>query len=284
MTFVTLKEVLPQAVANQYAVGHFNINGLPWVKSILQAAQEERSPVIIASSDRMVDYLGGFQTIVNMVHSVADEFAIDVPVVLHLDHGQSVARCKAAIDAGYNSVMYDGSHDLIDKNIEDTKEVVDYARKFGVSVEAEIGTVGGNEDGLISGIQYADLQESVRLVKETGIDALAAALGSVHGQYVDEPKLGFEEMDQIFAATKIPLVLHGASGIPLHQLQLAIQKGHGKININTEMNLAWISALKETFQKLPDSHEPREILTVGDQAIKQVVVNKMREFGSANRV
>lgn len=280
MTFVTLNDILPQALQEHYAVGHFNINGLPWVKSILATAEEQKSPLIIASSDRLVDYLGGFQNISDMVHDVAAQQNISVPVVLHLDHGQTIERCFAAIDAGYTSVMYDGSHSPIEENIRDTKKVVDYAHNKGVSVEAEIGTVGGNEDGLVSGIQYADFHESVRLVEESGVDALAAALGSVHGKYVGEPKLGFKEMDAIANAIDIPLVLHGASGIPEDQIQKAIQKGHAKININTELNIAWIAALKESLVELPECHEPRLLLEKGEEAIKAVVRSKMIEFGS----
>lgn len=283
MKFVTLNDVLPKAVKEHYAVGHFNINGIPWVKAILSAAQEANSPLIIASSDRMVDFLGGFKTIADLVNDIADEQNITVPVVLHLDHGQTVDRCLAALDAGYSSVMYDGSHDSLEKNISETKRVVNYAHKLGATVEAEIGTVGGNEDGLISGIQYADLNESVQLVEQSGVDALAAALGSVHGRYVGEPKLGFKEMEAIANAIDVPLVLHGASGIPLDQVKKAINKGHAKININTEMNLAWIEALKESIEKYPDSHEPRQLIEAGEIAIKKVVIEKMHDFGSINK-
>lgn len=283
MKFVTLNEVLPKAQKEGYAVGHFNINGIPWVKAILSAAEEEQSPVIIASSDRMVDFLGGFKAIADLVSNIGDELGITVPVVMHLDHGQSISRCFSAIDAGYSSVMYDGSHDPIDKNIADTKCVVQHAHKNGVSVEAEIGTVGGNEDGLVSGINYADFHESVRLVEESGVDALAAALGSVHGKYVGEPKLGFKEMDAIAAAINVPLVLHGASGIPLDQLKKAITKGHAKVNINTEMNVAWIEAVRKSMTQFPESHEPKQLIEPGEKAIVQVVKTKMAEFGSVGK-
>lgn len=283
MKFVTLNDVLPTALKEGYAVGHFNLNGIPWVKAILTAAEEAKSPVIIASSDRMVDFLGGFKTIVDLVSNIGDELEITVPVVMHLDHGQTISRCFSAINAGYSSVMYDGSHDPIDKNIADTKRVVQHAHKHGVTVEAEIGTVGGNEDGLVSGINYADFNESVRLVEESGVDALAAALGSVHGKYVGEPKLGFKEMDAIAEAIEVPLVLHGASGIPLDQLKKAITKGHAKVNINTEMNSAWIEAVKESMAKYPESHEPKQLIEAGEKAIIQVVKTKMNEFGSIGK-
>lgn len=219
MAFVSMKELLEDAKREQYAVGQFNINGLQWTKAILQAAQKEQSPVIIAASDRLVDYLGGFKTIAAMVGALMEEMAITVPVVLHLDHGSSAERCRQAIDAGFSSVMIDGSHQPIDENIAMTKEVTDYAAKHDVSVEAEVGTVGGMEDGLVGGVRYADITECERIVKETNIDALAAALGSVHGKYQGEPNLGFKEMEAISRMTDIPLVLHGASGIPQDQIK-----------------------------------------------------------------
>jgi len=195
MPLVSMREMLLKAKAGSYAVGQYNINGLAFAQSFLQAANEERAPIILAASDRLVDYLGGFKTIAAMVKSLMEEMDITVPVALHLDHGMDVERCRKAIDAGFTSVMIDGSHHPIDVNIEITKMVVDYAQKNGVSVEAEVGKVGGTEDGLVGGIQYADPHECTRIVKETEIDALAAALGSVHGPYQGEPKLGFEEME-----------------------------------------------------------------------------------------
>lgn len=180
---------------------------------------KEQSPVIAAASDRLVDYLGGFKTISAMVGALMEEMAITVPVVLHLDHGSSAERRRQAIDAGFSSVMIDGSHHPIDENIAMTKEVTAYAAKHGVSVEAEVGTVGGMEDGLVGGVRYADVAECERIVKETNIDALAAALGSVHGKYQGEPNLGFKEMEAISRMTDIPLVLHGASGIPQDQIK-----------------------------------------------------------------
>lgn len=193
----------------------------------------------MTASDRLIDYLGGFKTVSAMVAALIEEMSISVPVVLHLDHGKSPERRKQAIDAGFSSVMIDGSHSPIDENIAMTKEVVSYAGVRNVSVEAEVGTVGGMEDGLIGGVQYADIGECERIVKETGIDALAAALGSVHGKYQGEPNLGFKEMEEISRVTDIPLVLHGASGIPADQIARTIRLGHAKININTECMVAW---------------------------------------------
>ncbi|MCC2929915.1 class II fructose-1,6-bisphosphate aldolase [Bacillus sp. LBG-1-113] len=283
MAFVSMKELLEDAKREQYAIGQFNINGLQWTKAILQAAEEEQSPVIAAASDRLIDYLGGFKTVAAMVNALIEELSITVPVVLHLDHGSSVERCKQAIDAGFSSVMIDGSHSLINENIAMTKEVANYARLHGVSVEAEVGTVGGMEDGLVGGVKYADLHECERLVKETNIDALAAALGSVHGKYQGEPKLGFKEMEEISKTTNIPLVLHGASGIPADQIARTIQLGHAKININTECMMAWTEETRVMFQENQDLYEPRAYMTPGIEAVKETVKSKMKEFGSAGK-
>ncbi|MEC2224327.1 class II fructose-1,6-bisphosphate aldolase [Heyndrickxia faecalis] len=279
-----MKEMLAAAKDGQYAVGAFNMNSFQWVEAILEAAEEEQSPVIVASSDRLVDHLGGFKTIAAMVYRIVEEKNITVPVSLHLDHGKSVERCKEAIDAGYTSVMIDGSHLPIDENIKMTKEVTDYARLHGVSVEAEVGTVGGNEDGMIGGIRYADPGECLRMVKETGIDALAAALGSVHGPYQGEPKLGFAEMKEIAALTNVPLVLHGGSGIPDYQIRKAIELGHAKINVNTECMQAWAKAVRHVLNHDKELYDVRAILSPGKEAVKQTVKQKMREFMSSNRV
>jgi 6-phospho-5-dehydro-2-deoxy-D-gluconate aldolase len=281
---VPLNQILKDALAGKYAVGHFNINSFQWIEAILEAAEEEQSPVIVASSDRLVDDLGGFKTIVAMVNRIVEEKNITIPVSLHLDHGKSVERCKEAIDAGYTSVMIDGSHLPIDENIKITKEVTDYARFHGVSVEAEVGTVGGNEDGMIGGIRYADPKECLRMVKETGIDALAAALGSVHGPYQGEPKLGFAEMKEIAALTNVPLVLHGGSGIPDYQIRKAIELGHAKINVNTECMQAWAKAVRHVLNHDKELYDVRAILSPGKEAVKQTVKQKMREFMSSNRV
>ena len=283
MTLVSFKEMLQKAKAEQYAVGQFNLNGLQWAQAILQAAEEERSPVILAASDRLVPFLGGYKVIAAMVEELVKEMAITVPVALHLDHGKTPENCKKAVDAGFSSVMIDGSHDPIGRNIAMTGEVVNYAHPRGVSVEAEVGTVGGMEDGLIGGIRYADPGECAALVKETGIDALAAALGSVHGPYRGEPVLGFAEMERISGLVGIPLVLHGASGIPEHQIRRAIALGHAKINVNTECLQAWASALRRTLDADAGLYDPRAILSPGTEAIKEVVRGKIREFGSAGK-
>ncbi|MDO7486178.1 class II fructose-1,6-bisphosphate aldolase [Peribacillus frigoritolerans] len=283
MPLVSISEMLLKAKAERYAVGQYNINGLEFAQSFLQAANEERAPIILAASDRLVDYLGGFKTIAAMVKSLMEEMDITVPVALHLDHGMNVERCKKAIDAGFTSVMIDGSHHPIDVNIEITKMVVDYAQKIGVSVEAEVGTVGGTEDGLVGGVQYADPHDCTRIVKETGIDALAAALGSVHGPYQGEPKLGFEEMELISNMTNVPLVLHGGSGIPLHQIKKAIELGHAKINVNTESIQVWAKTIREVLAMDGTVYEPRAIITPAREAIITVVKRKMAEFNTSGK-
>mgnify|MGYP003774689067 CR=1 FL=1 len=280
---VSMKEMLLKGKEEKYAVAQININSFQWAEAILEAAQEEQSPIIVASSDRLVDYLGGFKTIATMVNRIVEEKNITVPVALHLDHGSSVERCKEAIDAGYTSVMIDGSHYPIDENIEMTKQVTEYAKLHGVSVEAEVGTVGGNEDGLIGGIQYADPEECLRIVSETGIDALAAALGSVHGPYQGEPKLGFDEMKEISELTNVPLVLHGGSGIPDYQIQKAIELGHSKINVNTECLQAWTKAIREVLHDDAATFDARAILTPGKEAVKQTVKAKIKEFKSSHK-
>lgn len=283
MTFVPMTEMLQRALKENYAVGQFNINGLLWVQAILQAAEEARSPVILAASDRLIEYLGGFATIASMVKTVKEELEITVPVALHLDHGTSFSRCVQAIDAGFSSVMYDGSHLPIQDNIANTHKVTAYAHAHGVSVEAEVGSVGGMEDGLVGGIRYADLSECERLVREAGVDALAPALGSVHGKYQGEPVLGFKEMQAIAEAVRIPLVLHGASGIPLPQLKRAIDLGHAKVNYNTELVTAWAEAVRTVMEENPSLCEPRAIMMPAKEALIAKVKEKIKELGSAGK-
>ncbi|SEI04565.1 6-phospho-5-dehydro-2-deoxy-D-gluconate aldolase [Halobacillus karajensis] len=280
---VSMKDMLITAKREQYAVGQFNINHLESIQAFLTAGEEEESPLILGASDRLIDYLGGFQTIVSMVESLVKAMSISVPVTLHLDHGKSVERCKAAVDAGFTSVMIDGSQYSIDENIQMTKEVVDYAHSKGVSVEAEVGSVGGTEDGVVGGVKYADPDECLKLVEETNVDALAAALGSVHGPYQGEPKLGFVEMKQISEMTQVPLVLHGGSGIPIYQLQKAIQLGHAKINVNTECIQAWTNAVREVLNADAHVYEPRIIHTPAKEAMKEMAKSKMKEFMSSKK-
>lgn len=280
---VSMKEILGEAKNNNYAVGQFNMNNFQWVQATLKSAAKEKSPVIIGTSDSIVDYLGGFNLIVTTVKKMIEEMNITVPVVLHLDHAQSVVRCKEAVDAGYSSVMFDGSKLSLEKNIELTKEVVEYARSKGVSVEAEIGSVGGNEDGLIGDVIYADPKECQRLVEETQVDVLAAALGSVHGPYKGEPKLGFTEMEEIANLIDIPLSLHGGSGIPENQIKKSIRLGHAKVNVNTECSQAWAQTIREILTNDEDLYNPKSILEPAMEAIRDVVTEKIQLFGSGNK-
>jgi len=284
MTFVSLKELMPEAKRNQYAIGQFNMNSFQWAQAILRAAEREQSPVILASTDRIVDYLGGFKLIATTTKKMVEEMQITVPVVLHLDHGLSVERCKEAVDAGYSSVMYDGSKLPLEENIANTRNVVDYANKHHVSVEAEIGSVGGTEDGVSANIKYADPDECYKLVKETNVDLLAAALGSVHGVYQGEPDLAFDLMKEISTNLKeVPFALHGGSGIPEHQIIKAIEYGHAKINVNTESNQAWTNAVRDYLKQNVNSHNIPEIMQTGMKAIEEVVSEKIHLFGSYNK-
>ena len=278
MTLVLMSEMLLEAKKEERAIGQFNINGLEFVQAFLKAAQIEHLPIILATSDRLVDYLGGFRTILSLVRNLVQEMEITVPVCLHLDHGMSVERCKQAIDAGFTSVMIDGSHSSIDENISMTKMVVDYAHSQQVSVEAEVGTVGGIEDGLIGGIKYANYHDCLRIVKETKIDALTAALGSVHGPYQGKPKLGFKEMEEISELINIPLVLHGATGIPDYQIQKAIKLGHAKINVNTENIQTWATAIRKVLINDEIVYEPKAIMNPAKDAITKAVREKIRLF------
>ena len=287
MALVNMVNMLTKAKEGKYAVGQFNINNLEWTKTILLTAQELNSPVILGVSEGAAKYMGGFNAVTGMVKGLIKDLNITVEVAIHLDHGQSFENCKKALDAGFTSVMIDGSHHPIDENIKMTKEVVDYAHAMGASVEAEVGTVGGNEDGVIGGIKYADLNECVRLVKEAGVDALAPALGSVHGPYQGEPVLGFVEMEAIGKATDMPLVLHGGTGIPAEMIKEAISLGVCKINVNTECQLAFAAATRKYIEEGKDQvkkgFDPRKLLAPGAEAIKQTVLEKMEMFGSVGK-
>lgn len=280
---VSMTDMLNKALEEKYAVGQFNINNLEWTQAILQAAQEEQSPAILGVSEGAAKYMGGNKVVVAMVNALMETMDITVPIALHLDHGSSYESVKDAIDAGFSSVMIDNSAYPIDENIENTKKVVEYAHSKGVSVEAEVGTVGGEEDGVVGDVIYADAEECKRMVDEAGIDALAAALGSVHGTYAGEPVLGFAEMKEISELTKTPLVLHGGSGIPTHQIEKAIEYGHTKINVNTELQQVWTARTREIIKTDQNVYDPRKIIGPGKEDITETTKSKMREFGSSNK-
>jgi fructose-bisphosphate aldolase class II len=228
--------------------------------------------------------MSGFKTVVKMVEGLMEDLKVTVPVAIHLDHGSSFEKCKEAIDAGFTSVMIDASHHSFEENIEITSKVVDYAHSKGVSVEAELGTVGGQEDDVIAeGVIYADPKECEELVKRTGIDCLAPALGSVHGPYKGEPNLGFKEMEEIGNITGLPLVLHGGTGIPTKDIQQSVSLGTAKINVNTENQITSAKAVREALAAKPEEYDPRKYLGPAREAIKETVIGKIREFGSAGK-
>lgn len=280
---VNMTDMLHKALQEGYAVGQFNINNLEWTQAILQAAQEAQSPAILGVSEGAAKYMGGFKVVMGIVNALLEEMGITVPIAVHLDHGSTLEACQKAIDAGFTSVMIDNSKFPIDENIENTKKVVEYAHAKGASVEAEVGAVGGTEDGVTGGVIYADPDECKRIVEEANIDALAAALGSVHGDYDGEPKLGFDEMKEISELTQAPLVLHGGSGIPDYQIKQAIEYGHSKINVNTELQQAWTKRTRQVIGQDEKVYDPRKIIGPGKEDITRVTKEKMDIFGSSQK-
>lgn len=284
MALENMCEMLKKAHEGHYAVGQFNINNLEWTSAILDECQELKCPVILGVSEGAAKYMGGFDTIYGMVAGYMKDNNITIPVALHVDHGSSFDVCKKAIDAGFTSVMIDASKHPLDENIRIVKEVVDYAhsQKNYVSVEAELGHVGGQEDNVVSqGVLYADKDECKKLVDVTKVDCLAPALGSVHGPYHGEPKLGFKEMEEINELVGIPLVLHGGSGIPDFQLRMAIDRGTCKINVNTECQQAFSKILREIVATTDPVkvYDPRKLLGPAKQGIKDVVKAHCEVFG-----
>lgn len=286
MPLVSLKEMLNKALQEKYAVGHFNINNLEFAQAILQAAQEENAPVILAVSPGYIPHLGGLKVAASMVKALVEEYRITVPVALHLDHGSSFEQCLQAIYAGFTSVMIDASHYPLEVNIAQTKKVVEAAHALGVSVEAELGRIGGQEDDFIvdeADAMYAVPEECERLVRETGVDCLAPALGSVHGPYRGEPKLSFTHMEKIQQLTGVPLVLHGGTGIPTHDIKRAISLGTAKINVNTENQMACTAAIRRELKEKGELYDPRKYLGAAREAVKDSVKGKMREFGCSGK-
>lgn len=279
---VNAKEILNKAKEGKYAVPHFNINNLEWTRFILEECNKNNSPVIIGVSEGATKYMGGFNVVAALVKELDKSLNITVPVVLHLDHGSSVENAKKAIDNGFTSVMIDASIYDLDTNINMTKEVVKYAKKFNVTVEAEVGHIGGTEDNISSDLAYAKVEDAVKLYKETNIDFIAPALGSVHGIYKGEPKLDFDKMREIAELTRIPLVLHGGSGIDDEKIKHAIASGICKVNINTELQIVWSNAVRE-FLKTSDVYDPRKIIKAGEEAMKEEIKNKIILLGSINK-
>lgn len=275
---VNANEILNNAKNAHYAIPHFNINNLEWTKYILEVMEEEGKPVILGVSEGTKKYMGGFSVIVGMVKGLIKDLGITIPVVLHLDHGTSFDVCKEAIDAGFTSVMIDASKYSFDENVRITKEVVDYARRFNVSVEAELGHIGGSEDNITASSLNATLDESQEFVILTGVDFFAPALGSVHGVYKGEPNLDFVTMKEISDNVSVPLVLHGASGIDDEKIRKAIDCGISKINVNTDFQIAWHKGVLEFVTNNPNVFDPRKVISAGEKLMKDVVREKVRLF------
>ena len=284
---VSAKEMLEKARAGKYAVGQFNINNLEWTKSILLTAQELNSPVILGVSEGAGKYMTGFKTVAAMVSAMIDELKITVPVALHLDHG-TYEGCYKCIKAGFSSIMFDGSHYPIEENVEKTKELVKIAHAMGLSLEAEVGSIGGEEDGVVGMGECADPKEC-KAIADLGIDFLAAGIGNIHGKYpANWQGLNFEVLENVKKEVgDMPLVLHGGTGIPADMIKKAISLGVAKINVNTECQLSFAAATREYIEAGKDlqgkGFDPRKLLAPGAEAIKATVKEKMELFGSVGK-
>ena len=287
MALVSAKEMLEKARDGKYAVGQFNINNLEWTKSILQTAQELKSPVILGVSEGAGKYMTGFKTVTAMVKAMIEEMNITVPVALHLDHG-SYEGCYECIEAGFSSIMFDGSHFPIEENVAKTKELVEVCAKKGLSLEAEVGSIGGEEDGVVGLGECADPDECKKIA-DLGVTILAAGIGNIHGKYPDNWQgLRFDVLEEIKKKTgDTPLVLHGGTGIPTEMIKKAISLGVAKINVNTECQLAFQEATRKYIEDGKDlsgkGFDPRKLLAPGAQAIKDTVKEKMEIFGSIGK-
>ena len=284
---VSAKEMLEKARAGKYAVGQFNINNLEWTKSILLTAQELNSPVILGVSEGAGKYMTGFKTVAAMVSAMIDELNITIPVALHLDHG-TYEGCYKCIKAGFSSIMFDGSHYPIEENIEKTKELVKIAHAMGLSLEAEVGSIGGEEDGVVGMGECADPKEC-KAIADLGIDLLAAGIGNIHGKYpANWQGLNFEVLENVKKEVgDMPLVLHGGTGIPADMIKKAISLGVAKINVNTECQLSFAAATRKYVEEGKDlqgkGFDPRKLLAPGAEAIKATVKEKMELFGSVGK-
>ena len=287
MPLVNAKEMVEKAREGHYAVGAFNINNLEWTKAILLAAEEAKSPVMLGVSEGANKYMTGYKVVASMVKAMVETLNITVPVALHLDHG-TYEGAKAALAAGYTSVMFDGSHYPFAENVEKTVEIVELAKKYNASVEAEVGSIGGEEDGVVGMGEFADPNECAKIAG-LGIDMLAAGIGNIHGVYpANWPGLNFEVLEQIKEKCPgMPLVLHGGTGIPEDMIKEAISLGVCKINVNTECQLAFAAATRKYIEEGKDQvkkgFDPRKLLAPGTEAIKELVKEKMTIFGSVGK-
>ncbi|MCN0158060.1 class II fructose-1,6-bisphosphate aldolase [Mesomycoplasma ovipneumoniae] len=286
MNLQNTKAMLEKARKNKYAIPHININNLEWTKAALLGAQAKKSPLIIATSEGALKYMGGLKTVYNLVTNLIEFLEITVPVALHLDHG-SFETCKKALETGFTSVMYDGSREEFAKNLELTREIVELANSKNATVEAEVGQIGGEEDGIVGNGEIADVDQAYEISK-TGITCLAAGIGNIHGVYPSSWKsLDFDVLDKISEKTQLPLVLHGGSGLPKDQIQKAIKLGIAKINVNTELQQANAAAVTDFVVsgkiKEGKNFDPRKLLAPGTKAIQELVEAKIVEFGSENQ-
>ena len=281
------KEMMNKAVEGKYAIGHFNINNLEWTKSILQAAEQMKSPVILGVSEGAAKYMTGFKTVARMVDAMVEDMGITVPVALHLDHG-TYEGCLACIEAGFSSIMFDGSSYSIEENVEKTKELVRICAKKGMSLEAEVGAIGGEEDGVVGMRECADPEECASIAA-LGVDMLAAGIGNIHGKYPENwPGLRFDVLENVKAKTgTLPLVLHGGTGIPEDMIKKAISLGVAKINVNTECQIAFAEGVRGYIEAGKDlegkGFDPRKLLKPGCEAIVEKVCEKIKLFGSDNK-
>ena len=284
---VSAEKMLKDAVAGHYAVGKFNINNLEWTKEVLLAAEEVKSPVILGVSEGAGTYMTGFKTVAAMVKAMIEELGITVPVALHLDHG-TYEGCYKCIEAGFSSIMFDGSHYPIEENVAKTKELIDVCKEKGMSLEAEVGSIGGEEDGVVGAGECADPKEC-KMIADLGVTMLAAGIGNIHGKYPENWQgLSFETLDAVQQLTgDLPLVLHGGTGIPEDMIKKAISLGVAKINVNTECQLSFAAATRKYIEEGKDlagkGYDPRKLLKPGAEAIRATVKEKMELFGSVGK-
>jgi len=287
MSVVSAKEMLLKAHKEGYGVAQININNLEWIKAVLTTVEELKSPVILGVSEGAAKYMGGYKTVMAMVKALDENFNVTVPVAVHLDHGSYEGSFKA-LDAGFTSIMFDGSHYPFEENLAKTKEIVAACHAKGVSVEAEVGSIGGEEDGVIGGGEIADPEEC-KLIAETGVDMFAAGIGNIHGKYPANWKgLDFKVLKEVQEVTGgVPLVLHGGTGIPAEMVQKAISLGVSKINVNTELQLVFAAATRKYIEEGKDlvgkGFDPRKLLAPGYEAMKKIIAEKIAVFGSANK-
>jgi fructose-bisphosphate aldolase class II len=275
---VNLKEMMNKAKIERYAIPQLNINNLEWAKYILEECERLKSPVILGVSEGALKYMGGPNAVVGLIRGLMKDLNISIPVAIHLDHGSSFEACKEVINAGFTSVMIDASSHKLEENIRITKQVVDYAHQFNVTVEGEVGSIGGAEDSSSKEMKYASVEDCETFVKQTNVDLLAPALGSVHGLYQEDPNIDFGRMKEISEKTNLPLVLHGGTGIPYGDILEAINCGTTKINVNTELQFEWAKGVRKYLEENKQVYDPRKIIGSGEDNIKKVIKDKIILF------